>query len=237
MDCSSTPLVEQRLTRVDPATGYIKFWPGLPHHCRGGSHGLSGGVFPGDPRHTFRPHQCSSSSIPLQGMRSTIVTSRGPALQFINSIAVEPTGTFMVVGSVLKAVARISEQTGEQTIVSDATTGSGPPFQQLGNIAVEATGELVTVDPVRNAVLRINPVTGVRTIVSDASLGVGRPFRPPQKLRLNQRALGGHGYQGSGTVVRVDPVGGDRADHLKVVRAGQAPPEAQSWALFMSASQ
>ena len=113
-----------------------------------------------------------------------IVASRGPTLPLITSIAVEPTGTFVVVDSRLNAVARINEQTGERTIISDATTGSGPMFQYLGNIAVEATGDLVTVDPVRKAVFRINPVTGARTIVSDAIIGRGPAFFAPIEIAV-----------------------------------------------------
>src|SRR5262249_39409443 len=128
-----------------------------------------------DVRHTFRPHMLVRLD-PSTGNGAPIVTSRGPALQFISSIAVESTGTFVVVDSGLNAVVRINEQTGEQTIVSDATTGSGPLFQRLGNIEVEATGDLVTVDRVGKAVFRIHPVTGARTIVSDAIIGRGPAF-------------------------------------------------------------
>ena len=39
-----------------------------------------------------------------------IVASRGPTLPLITSIAVEPTGTFVVVDSRLNAVARINER-------------------------------------------------------------------------------------------------------------------------------
>ena len=140
-----------------------------------------------------------------------IVASRGPTLPSISSIAVEPTGTFVVVDSRLNAVARINEDTGERTIVSDATTGSGPMFQHLGNIEVEATGDLVTVDLVRKAVFRVNPVTGARTIVSDATIGHGPAFFAPSEIAVEPTGTLVVADSTLMAVVRVDPISGDRA--------------------------
>jgi sugar lactone lactonase YvrE len=197
------------LTRVDPATGlHHSFGPACPITVAVESTGSLVASFQGDPRHTFRPNMLVRLD-PSTGNGTPIVTSHGPALQFIRSIAVESTGTFVVVDSGLNAVVRINEQTGEQTIVSDATTGSGPPFQQLGNIAVEATGDLVTMDHGR--VLRINPVTGDRTIVSAASTGSGPAFFVPSAIAVEPTGTLVGTVPGFRAVVRVDPLSGDRA--------------------------
>jgi len=201
----------RRLTRVDPATGlHQSFGPACPITVAVEATGSLVASFQGDPRHAFRPHMLVRLD-PSMGNGTPIVTSRGPALQFISNIAVESTGTFGVVDSGLNAVVRIDERTGERTIISDATTGSGPPFQQLGNIAVEATGDLVTVDPVRKAVFRIHPVTGARTIVSDAIIGRGPAFFAPIEIAVEPTGTLVVADTELGAVVRVDPLSGDRA--------------------------
>ena len=54
-------------------------------------------------------------------------------------IAVEPSGTLVVVDNGLRAVVRVDPQTGARTIISDATTGSGPALVRPIAIAVEAS--------------------------------------------------------------------------------------------------
>ena len=124
-------------------------------------------------------------------------------------MAVEPSGTLVVVDNGRQAVVRVDPQTGARTIISDATTGRGPPFQQLGNIAVEATGDLVTVDHGR--VLRINPVTGARTIVSDATTGRGPAFFAPLEIAVEPTGTLVVADTDLRAVVRVDPLSSDRA--------------------------
>jgi sugar lactone lactonase YvrE len=198
----------RELTRVDPTTGsHHGFGLACPITVAVEATGSLVASFWMDPRHTFLPHMLIRLD-PSTGQGTPIVTSRGPALQIIRNIAVESTGTFVVVDSGLNSVVRINEQTGERTIISDATTGSGPPFQQLGNMEVEATGDLVTVDHGR--VLRINPVTGDRTIVSAASTGSGLAFFAPAKIAVEPTGTLVVTDPKLGAVVRVDPSSGDR---------------------------
>jgi sugar lactone lactonase YvrE len=131
-------------------------------------------------------------------------------------IAVEPSGTLVVVDNGLRAVVRVDPQTGARTIISDATTGSGPALVRPIAIAVEASGAFVVIDfspgVSPGAVVRVDPQTGARTIVSDATTGSGPTF--------GTRALTGFAVEPTGdlvvidaahdTVVRVDAVTGDR---------------------------
>jgi streptogramin lyase len=200
-----------KLTRADPATGmHHSFGPACPITVAVEATGSLVASFQGDQRHTFRPNMLVRLD-PSMGNGIPIVTSRGPALHIIRNIAVESTGTFVVVDSGLNAVVRINEQTGEQTIVSEATTGSGPLFQRLGNIEVEATGDLVTVDRVGKAVFRIHPVTGARTIVSSATIGRGPAFFTPSEIAVEPTGTLVVADAGLRAVVRVDPISGDRA--------------------------
>jgi sugar lactone lactonase YvrE len=84
----------------------------------------------------------------------------------LGGIAVEASGHLVVIDRGRQAVVRVDPETGERTLVSDATTGRGLPFLGLGGIAVEASGHLVVIDRDREAVVRVDPHTGDRTLVS-----------------------------------------------------------------------
>ena len=121
---------------------------------------------------------------PLLG-RNSIVASRGPTLPPISSIAVEPTGTFVVVDLRLNAVARINEHAG----------GSGP-LSQMRPRAVDrcfsASGTLRSrLQEISSPwtlcakrIIRINPVTGARTIVPDATIGSGPALFAPSEIAV-----------------------------------------------------
>ena len=136
-----------------------------------------------------------------------------------------------------RAVVRIDLVTGNRTVVSGCTerdshgncigevVGNGPPLGSPGSIVVEADGQLVMVSRSLQAVMRVDPVTGDRTIVSGCTesnrlnnlicigetVGSGPPFAFLEGIAVE---ASGHlvAIQGLGTgeVVRIDPVTGDR---------------------------
>ena len=131
---------------------------------------------------------------------------------FINplGIAVQATGSLVVVDSALEAVMRVDPVRGDRIIVSDATTGRGPTFVEPEAIAVEADGQLVVVDSSSRAVVRVDPVSGSRAIVSDATTGRGQSFSFPASIAVESTGQLVVGDTGLKAVVRVDPVSGDR---------------------------
>src|SRR5439155_11979044 len=104
----------------------------------------------------------------------------GPPFGQPNGIALEASGSLVVVDLFPPRVVRIDTDSGRRTIVSGCTKvdvqgacigeiiGSvGPLLETPLGIAVEVDGSLVVTDSGLNAVVRVHPVSGNRTIVSD----------------------------------------------------------------------
>jgi sugar lactone lactonase YvrE len=146
----------------------------------------------------------------------------GPPLKSPQGIAVEKSGTLVVVDSFLQAVIRIDPDNGNRTVVSrgsetvSSSIGSGPPLKSPQGIAVEKSGTLVVIDSILStgsAVVRVDPASGNRTVVSGGS---GAPSGSDQRLFFPQ----GIAVEASGTlvvvdsylqaVIRIDPVNGNR---------------------------
>src|SRR5262249_58465445 len=118
----------------------------------------------------------------------------------------------LVVVAILAAVVRVDRQTGDRTIVSDASTGGGPQFQAPFDLAVEADGHAVVLDT--HVVLRVDPSSGERTIVSGGSIarGSGPALSQPAGIAVE---ADGHllvleSALGLRAILRGDPPSGDR---------------------------
>lgn len=156
---------------------------------------------------------------PLTGDREIISDDTTSPFNTIRSIAVVDSDILVVEGignSSLRPgtaedpkVLRIDPETGDRKILSDTMTGIGPPFSAPQSIAVEAEGTLVIVDSGLIAVMRVHPETGDREIISDRDRGIGPDFIAPVAI-----AVEADGtlvvVDGLNTLVRVDPVTGDR---------------------------
>ncbi len=148
------------------------------------------------------------------GVVSDDGTGGGPAFVTPEDVAVEASGSGVVVDSGLTAVLRVDLTTGDRSVVSDAVTGGGPTFVEPLSLAVETNGSIVVVDRSLAAVVRVDPGTGDRTVVSDADTGSGPVLEMPQGVEIEASGslLVGDRQEGSraASLYRVDATNGDR---------------------------
>jgi hypothetical protein len=96
--------------------------------------------------------------------RAEASVGSGPPFFSPTDLAVEASGSLVVVDGHVAAMLRVDPVSGDRTGVSHATIGNGPAFVSPTAVAVEASGALVVSD--REQVLRVAPVSGDRTVVS-----------------------------------------------------------------------
>jgi streptogramin lyase len=134
---------------------------------------------------------------------------------FPTSIAVEASGTFVVMGTCCgfelfsSYMLRVDPVSGDRTTVSGLGIGSGPPFAVPSDVAVEASGALVVVDT-GPQVLRVDPVSGDRTVISSPEIGNGPALVGPLGIAVEASGALVVVDRGLQAVLRVDPVSGDR---------------------------
>jgi len=136
-------------------------------------------------------------------------TGRGSGPPFVDPRRIAIDGdSVLVADPVPPAIVRVDPSSGDRTLVWDGS----PPLSFPGGVAMEATGSLVITS--NGAVVRFNPSTGATTILTDASHGAG-PFlqlpgviavEPPGTLIVADHSV----LTGAESVLRVDPVSGDR---------------------------
>jgi streptogramin lyase len=162
----------------------------------------------------------------------------GPAFVSPGALAIEPDGTLVLVDVFLNAVVRILAN-GNRIIASgcvditDCTdiVGAGPPFLFPWSIAAQADGSLIVADILREAILHVDPDTGDRILISGCpdsvdcpdTIGSGTLF-----LSLRDIAVEADGQlvmvdDGLDTVLRVDPVNGDRTIVSRASTGGGSP--------------
>lgn len=127
---------------------------------------------------------------PFSGDRTVVsdaAVGTGPALGFLESLAVEPDGTLVVVESRSRVLMRIDPVTGRRSVVSGRLRGRGPRLGEPRGVTVEADGTLVVSNStsafciplcqapfcdvcrvIAPSVMRVDPVSGDRTLVSGA---------------------------------------------------------------------
>jgi hypothetical protein len=158
---------------------------------------------------------------PDTGVRTTISSASvgsGPAFGGPWGLAIEPGGDILVINSGNESVLRVNPTSGDRTVVSSNDHGTGPTFVDPFGIAIEADGDLLVLDEFapdgEGGVIRIDPVTGDRTAVSSNAIGTGPDFDDPFSLALEADGdILVANFVGDGperTVLRVDPVSGDR---------------------------
>lgn len=173
----------------------------------------------------------------LHTVSSDTIGSGAPLAQ-AGHLAVESDGSLLVTvrPTGQPGVVRVDPSSGDRAVVSDAVTGGGPLFQShLSALAVGADGSIFVGDPQLQTnevdrILRIDPATGERTILSGASAGEGRRLGAPRGLAVEADGTlvaydSPHDVfcvpvcphplcvlclRTSGSVVRIDPVSGDR---------------------------
>lgn len=164
-------------------------------------------------------------------MVSDASTGSRPVLTRPEAIGVVAvTGMLVVVDTSLDAVVQIDPTTGDRVIVSGCAdvsdpcptplVGSGPAFINPKDIAVEAAGTVVVVDASLEAAVRIDLLTGDRTVVSGcpegpdlcpvSPIGNGSAFSSPEVIAVDAAGMLVVIDALLGTVMRVDPVTGDR---------------------------
>jgi hypothetical protein len=106
---------------------------------------------------------------------SSSATGGGPPFDRPRGVAVESSGSLIVVDDQLPAIVRVDPVSGDRSIVSDDATGGGPAICTAKAVAVEATGDLVLTHNfppglrqscTGEAVVRVDPISGDRSIVS-----------------------------------------------------------------------
>ena len=184
---------------------------------------------------------------PLTGVRTTVSENANPTgtPNFVIPIdlALEANGNIVVADIIAftdsqGGIIRVDPVTGVRTTVSEnGDPVGGPSFAQgISGIAIEADGDILVLDGLAfggtGGIIRVDPVTGVRTTVSentapaDPDVDFSEPFdlalEADGDIVVSDRDFAG----GSGGVIRVDPVTGDRS----VVSENAAPtsgPEAE----------
>jgi streptogramin lyase len=177
---------------------------------------------------------------PTTGRRTLVPDASAGTVLLLSpvGIAVEASGTLVVVDDVLSVVIRIDPTNNNRTLVSGGDVGDGAPLLTPISITVAADGTLLVLLSGESgfpAVLQVDPVTGFRQVLSGvdlfsaAPLGIGPSFGFPTDLAVEasgsvvvvDAATGGTG--GGSAVLRVDPLTGDRSIVSEGVRVGRGP--------------
>ena len=145
---------------------------------------------------------------------SDATTGTGTAFASPQGLALRPAsgldpGHALVVDQTLDALILVNLDSGDRTVVSNASRGSGPAFSVPKGLAVDPTGIAYVSDTGLRAVLRVDLLTGNRTIVADADTGTGAALGAPIALLrdpANDRLL----VFGNDTLVTIDLATGDR---------------------------
>lgn len=108
----------------------------------------------------------------------------------------------------------VDPMTGDRSIVSASTVGDGPSLIGIYGIAVESSGQIVAVldgEPyAASLLLRIDPATGNRVQVAQLSIGSSTMMSHPRRVVVDQDGSLLVTDFGLSSVVRVDPVSGDK---------------------------
>ncbi len=170
---------------------------------------------------------------PITGNRTVISSdgsSSGSILRRPTGIAIEASGSLVVVDAELNGIVRVDPVTGDGEIVSDANTGIGMVPKRLTRIAIDADGSyLVTAYRESNfergyVMVRVDPVSGDRTIISGLSIGNGSPFLDPVGIAVEADGSVLVADNKRPAVIRIDPSSGDRSILSDVTgQAGSGP--------------
>ena len=154
-----------------------------------------------------------------------------PLLLWPTAIAVDPSSPLAFLLDSGPSVKSVDLMSGARAIVSDALHGTGPPLSGGRGIALDGGRALVASSQnfggfVIASVIAVDPMSGDRTIVSDDTLGMGPSFGLLLGITVDgDRALVTSHLpmvSGSGAVVAVDLVSGDRTI-LSGATAGSGP--------------
>ena len=131
----------------------------------------------------------------------------GPSVESSAFLVVDAAGGVLAV-SAEGQIVRVDPSSGDRTLVWDGS----PPLSFPGGVAMEATGSLVITS--NGAVVRFNPSTGATTILTDATHGAGPFLQSPGVIAVEPQGtliVADHSVlTGAESVLRVDPVSGDR---------------------------
>ena len=174
-----------------------------------------------------------------QSVLSSEKAGIGTGPRFINvmDVAIEADGGIVVGSGGIGAVLRVDPVTGDRTVISgcsvrdcDTPVGNGPPLQSPAAIAVDASGDLIVGESLIG-LLRIDRATGDREIISgctdpECTTLVGSGLRiedlgaivveddgsvlVTSSRSFMETTVVGVAHSTIGTVVRVNPVTGDR---------------------------
>jgi DNA-binding beta-propeller fold protein YncE len=158
----------------------------------------------------------------------------GPALDFPVALAFDLKHARLLVAdfasSVTGRLLAVDPDTGDRTVVSDATHGSGPGLGAPNGLAVDdADGRAFFTE--NGAVLSIDLANGDRTVVSDATHGNGEPLAHPSAAEFDAD-LGVVLVCDDDRVVAVDAKSGDRST-LSGDGAGKGPEIARPAAIAL----
>ncbi len=119
-------------------------------------------------------------------------------------------------------IIRVDPVTGDRTIVSDATTGIGPLLQTPRAIAAGPDGSLFVVDAAPHEpdrVLRVDPMSGDRSVISSSTVGHGLALDRVGRIAVESdgQLVAGNvvtvsGSRTSASIIRIEPVSGDRSE-------------------------
>jgi hypothetical protein len=125
-------------------------------------------------------------------------------------IAVTSQGEWVVTDFRRNAILYVDQNTGDRTIISDASVGDGPGFDFPQSIAVTSNGDFIVTDLSLDAIFYVDQVTGDRTIISDQSTGVGPVFVELEGIAITTDGDFVVTDTGLDAVVLVDQFTGDR---------------------------